>query len=124
MEHKIKIAILQLRDLLGLINTTMGTQAALKKAGKPKLVRENEIRVKQLKQSFNHKLKRIEDTICGRVIKVRYLLYSSDGYKPSEAVLTNISDEDATYFITSYMRAKGYEIKILEILEIPTYLCK
>ena len=84
------------------------------------------VHLKNLLKKRNSLLNIFRDKVRGKVIQIRYRYQSKDTgiSKEDQALLVNLSKEEAKEILTWGFMMKGYTIKILEIVEIPTFLSK
>lgn len=84
------------------------------------------VHLKNLLKKRNSLLNLFRDKVQGKVIQIRYRYQSKDTgiSKEDQALLVNLSQEEAKEILTLGFRMKGYTIEILEIIEIQTFLSK
>lgn len=84
------------------------------------------VHLKNLLKKRNSLLNLFRDKVQGKVIQIRYRYQSKDTgiSKEDQALLVNLSQEEAKEILTLVFRMKGYTIEILEIIEIQTFLSK
>lgn len=86
----------------------------------------SQVHLKNLLKKRNSLLNLFRDKLLGKVIQIRYRYQSKDTgiYKEDQALLVNLSKEEAKEILTWGFMRKGYNIEILEIVEIQTFLSK
>ena len=84
------------------------------------------VHLKNLLKKRNFLLNLFRGKIQGNVIRIRYKYQTKDTkeYKEDEALLVNLTKEEAKEVLTLGFSLKGYNIEILEIIEILTFLSK
>ena len=89
-------------------------------------IQSYQVHLKNLLKKRNSLLNIFRDKVRGKVIQIRYRYQSKDTgiSKEDQALLVNLSKEEAKEILTWGFMMKGYTIKILEIVEIPTFLSK
>lgn len=86
----------------------------------------SQVHLKNLLKKRNSLLNLFRDKLLGKVIQIRYRYQSKDTgiYKEDQALLVNLSKEEAKEILTWVFMRNGYTIEILEIVEIQTFLSK
>ena len=86
----------------------------------------SQVHLKNLLKKRNFLFNLFRDKIQGHVIRIRYKYQTKDTkeYKEDEALLVNLTKEEAKEVLTLGFGMKGYNIEILEIIEILTFLSK
>lgn len=89
-------------------------------------IQSYQVHLKNLLKKRNSLLNIFRDKVRGKVIQIRYRYQSKDTgiYKEDQALLVNLSKEEAKEILTWGFMRKGYTIEILEIIEIQTFLSK
>ena len=89
-------------------------------------IQSYQVHLKNLLKKRNSLLNLFRDKVQGKVIQIRYIYQHKDTgiSKEDQALLVNLSREEAKEILTWGFMMKGYTIKILEIVEIPTFLSK
>lgn len=85
-----------------------------------------QVHLKNLLKKRNSLLNLFRDKVRGKVIQIRYRYQHKDTgiSKEDQALLVNLSQEEAKEILIWGFRVKGYTIEILEIIEIQTFLSK
>lgn len=117
MENKI---IYQLTRLQEHYNRCHSLQNKLSSGVKRAEEQSLRIQLKTSKTRINTLLNDIRDSLNRPVIEARYLLNDQLYY----ARLTNTTRAEFELLLNTLSSTKGYKIEILEIKEIPTFLCK
>lgn len=121
-----KEIIISLQDNYNAIITTrLGYNSAVK-ANKKSFIQKYQVHLRNLLKKRNFLLNLFKGKIQGNVIRIRYKYQTKDTkeYKEDEALLVNLTKEEAKEILTLGFSIKGYNIEILEIIEIPTFLSK
>ena len=89
-------------------------------------IQSYQVHLKNLLKKRNSLLNLFRDKVQGKVIQIRYIYQHKDTgiSKEDQALVVYLSREDAKEILTLGFMMKGYTIKILEIVEIPTFLSK
>lgn len=89
-------------------------------------IQSYQVHLKNLLKKRNSLLNLFRDKIRGKVIQIRYRYQHKDTgiSKEDQALLVNLSQEEAKEILIWGFRVKGYTIEILEIIEIQTFLSK
>lgn len=89
-------------------------------------IQSYQVHLKNLLKKRNSLLNIFRDKVRGKVIQIRYRYQSKDTgiSKEDQALLVNLSKEEAKEILTWGFMRKGYTIEILEIIEIQTFLSK
>lgn len=89
-------------------------------------IQSYQVHLKNLLKKRNSLLNIFRDKVRGKVIQIRYKYQSKDTgiSKEDQALLVNLSKEEAKEILTWGFMRKGYTIEILEIIEIQTFLSK
>lgn len=89
-------------------------------------IQSYQVHLKNLLKKRNSLLNLFRDKVRGKVIQIRYRYQHKDTGIPKEdqALLVNLSQEEAKEILTWGFMVKGYTIEILEIVEIQTFLSK
>lgn len=89
-------------------------------------IQSYQVHLKNLLKKRNSLLNLFRDKVQGKVIQIRYRYQSKyKGIsKEDQALLVNLSQEEAKEILTLGFRMKGYTIEILEIIETQTFLSK
>lgn len=86
----------------------------------------HQVHLKNLLKKRNSLLNLFLGKIQGKVIQIRYRYHDkyTEIYKEDQALLVNLSKEEAKEVLTFGFITRGYTIEILEIIEIQTFLSK
>lgn len=89
-------------------------------------IQSYQVHLKNLLKKRNSLLNLFRDKVQGKVIQIRYRYQHKDTgvSKEDQALLVNLSREEAKEILTWGFRMKGYTIEILEIIETQTFLSK
>lgn len=89
-------------------------------------IQSYQVHLKNLLKKRNSLLNLFRDKVQGKVIQIRYRYQSKDKgiSKEDQALLVNLSQEEAKEILTLGFSMKGYTIEILEIIETQTFLSK
>lgn len=89
-------------------------------------IQSYQVHLKNLLKKRNSLLNLFRDKVQGKVIQIRYRYQSKyNGIsKEDQALLVNLSQEEAKEILILGFRMKGYTIEILEIIETQTFLSK
>lgn len=89
-------------------------------------IQSYQVHLKNLLKKRNSLLNLFRDKVRGKVIQIRYRYQHKDTgiSKEDQALLVNLSQEEAKEILIWGFRVKGYTIEILEIIEIQTFLSK
>ena len=89
-------------------------------------IQSYQVHLKNLLKKRNSLLNIFRDKVRGKVIQIRYIYQHKDTgiSKEDQALLVNLSREEAKEILTWGFMRKGYTIEILEIVEIQTFLSK
>ena len=121
-----KEIIISLQDnYKDIIRTRLEYNSAVK-ANKKSFIQKYQVHLKNLLKKRNFLLNLFRGKIQGNVIRIRYKYQTKDTkkYKEDEALLVNLTKEEAKEVLTLGFSLKGYNIEILEIIEILTFLSK
>lgn len=121
-----KEIIISLQDnYKDIIRTRLEYNSAVK-ANKKSFIQKYHVHLKNLLKKRNFLLNLFRGKIQGNVIRIRYKYQTKDTkeYKEDEALLVNLTKEEAKEVLTLGFSLKGYNIEILEIIEILTFLSK
>ena len=122
----IKELIISLQDNYKTIGKTkLEYDKAIKNKHKG-FIQSYQVHLKNLLKKRNSLLNLFRDKVQGKVIQIRYRYQSKDKgiSKEDQALLVNLSQEEAKEILTLGFRMKGYTIEILEIIETQTFLSK
>ena len=122
----IKELIISLQDNYKTIGKTkLEYDKAIKNKHKG-FIQSYQVHLKNLLKKRNSLLNIFRDKVQGKVIQIRYRYQSKDKgiSKEDQALLVNLSQEEAKEILTLGFRMKGYTIEILEIIETQTFLSK
>lgn len=120
----IKEIIISLQDnYKDIIRTRLEYNSAVK-ANKKSFIQKYQVHLRNLLKKRNFLLNIFRGKIQGNVIRIRYKYQTKDTYKEDEALLVNLTKEEAKEVLTLGFSIKGYNIEILEIIEILTFLSK
>ena len=120
----IKELIISLQDNYKTIGKTkLEYDKAIKNKHKG-FIQSYQVHLKNLLKKRNSLLNIFRDKVRGKVIQIRYRYQSKDTgiSKEDQALLVNLSKEEAKEILTWGFMRKGYTIEILEIIEIQTFL--
>lgn len=108
-----------------IIRTRLEYNSAVKD-NKKSFIQKYQVHLKNLLKKRNFLLNLFRCKIQGNVISIRYKYQTKDTkeYKEDEALLVNLTKEEAKEVLTLGFSLKGYNIEILEIIEILTFLSK
>ena len=121
-----KAIIISIQDKYNnIIRTRLEYNSAVK-ANKKIFIQKYQVHLKNLLKKRNFLLNLFRGKIQGNVIRIRYKYQTKDTkeYKEDEALLVNLTKEEAKEVLTLGFSLKGYNIEILEIIEILTFLSK
>lgn len=121
-----KEIIISLQDnYKDIIRTRLEYNSAVK-VNKKSFIQKYQVHLKNLLKRRNFLFNLFRDKIQGNVIRIRYKYQTKDTkeYKENEALLVNLTKEEAKEVLTLGFGMKGYNIEIIEIIEIPTFLSK
>ena len=121
-----KEIIISLQDnYKDIIRTRLEYNSAVK-ANMKSFIQKYQVHLKNLLKKRNFLLNLFRGKIQGNVIRIRYKYQTKDTkeYKEDEALLVNLTKEEAKEVLTLGFSLKGYNIEILEIIEILTFLSK
>ena len=121
-----KEIIISLQDNYKAITRTRLEYDSAVKANKKSFIQKYQVHLKTLLRKRNFLLNLFKGKMQGNIIRIRYKYQTKDTkeYKEDEALLVNFSKEEAKEVLTLGFSLKGYNIEILEIIEIPTFLSK
>ena len=122
----IKELIISLQETYKTIGKTKLESDTAIKNNRKGFIQSYQVHLKNLLKKRNSLLNLFRDKVQGKVIQIRYRYQHKDTgiYKEDQALLVNLSREEAKEILTWGFMMKGYTIKILEIVEIPTFLSK
>ena len=121
-----KEIIISLQDnYKDIIRTRLEYNSAVKD-NKKSFIQKYQVHLKNLLKKRNFLLNLFRGKIQGNVIRIRYKYQTKDTkeYNEDEALLVNLTKEEAKEVLTLGFSLKGYNIEILEIIEILTFLSK
>ena len=121
-----KEIIISLQDNYKAITRTRLEYNSAVKANKKSFIQRYQVHLKTLLRKRNFLLNLFKGKMQGNIIRIRYKYQTKDTkeYKEDEALLVNFTKEEAKEVLTLGFSLKGYNIEILEIIEIPTFLSK
>ena len=121
-----KEIIISLQDNYKAITRTRLEYNSAVKANKKSFIQKYQVHLKTLLRKRNFLLNLFKGKMQGNIIRIRYKYQTKDTkeYKEDEALLVNFTKEEAKEVLTLGFSLKGYNIEILEIIEIPTFLSK
>lgn len=122
----IKEIIISLQDNYKDITRTRLEYNSAVRSNKKSFIQKYQVHLKNLLKKRNFLLNLFRGKIQGNVIRIRYKYQTKDTkeYKEDEALLVNLTKEEAKEVLTLGFSMKGYNIEILEIIEILTFLSK
>lgn len=77
------------------------------------------IQLRSSKKRINGLVNEIQTMINAPILEITYKIADSTYH----ARLANMNDSEATFLLYVIAKSQGYNIEILEIKEIPTFLC-
>lgn len=122
----IKELILNLKENLNNIQVTQLEYSKSLKANKKSSIQMYQVHLKSLLKKRNFLLNLFRSKLQGKIIRLYYKYKDKDTkeFINEEALLVNLSKEEAIEILTLGCRMKGYNIEILECNEISTFLSK
>ena len=121
-----KEIIISLQDnYKDIIRTRLEYNSAVK-ANKKNFIQKYQVHLKNLLKKRNFLFNLCRGKIQGNVVRIRckYQTKDTKEYIEDEALSVNLTKEEAKEVLTLGFGMKGYNIEILEIIEILTFLSK
>lgn len=105
-------------NLFGRYECIKNMASNFRKIGKPGKAQPLDIEASQIRRNIKAKLDDLNDTMLSSILEISY---EYEGIK-KYARLTNLSKYEASVILPEIFKLNGYEVKILEIKEIQTFL--